>query len=367
LELRADKNYIFSDILKLQSSILYKSNEEYSEDENYSHDFVKLIFDLANDYACKLFKCKFVNVFPLSVLEAKSIVYEALLKDEDIVMSMETDGKDLESLVKKYQVVNYGVNPETEIIDYDNVRRVALDCKPQLIIVNSSSYSRIIDFKKFREIADEVGAYLLADISYLAGLITTGAYPSPINYADVVITSTSMTLRGPKGGLILTNKENIISLLKENYHKKAGVPLITNVMTKAECFTECLDKEFTDYIIRVLKNAKVLTECLQNEDIKVISGGTDNHLLLIDLKSYQLTNIEAEALLAKINIKSDICTDRAFLKLSSMAMTSRGLNEHDFQEIGKIIAKCLKNKNNEIIQNELVSRVLEIAKNYPIY
>ena len=387
IELIASENYVSKDILKLQGSILTnKYAEGYPGKKYYGGcEFIDIIEQTAIDYACKLFKCKYANVQPHSGSSANMAVYRALLKAGDTVMGMDlsngghlTHGHPMNFSGIDYNIVSYTVDPKTEMIDYENVRELALKYKPKMIIAGASAYSRIIDFKRFRDIADEVGAYLMVDMAHIAGLVATGNHPSPIPYADVVTTTTHKTLRGPRGGLILTNDEEIAKAINKTiFPGIQGGPLMHVIAAKGQCFTEALEPEFTDYIVNVVKNAKSLAESLQEEGIKVISGGTDNHLMLIDVKSkYGITGKEAETLLDKINItvnKNTIPneTESPFktsgLRLGSAAMTTRGLNASDFRKIGKIIASALENRDNEEKLNELREDVLKITSAHPIY
>ena len=387
IELIASENYVSKDILKLQGSILTnKYAEGYPGKKYYGGcEYIDIIEQTAIDYACKLFKCKYANVQPHSGSSANMAVYKALLNTGDTVMGMDlsngghlTHGHPMNFSGIDYNIVSYTVDSKTEMIDYESVRELALKYKPKMIIAGASAYSRIIDFKRFRDIADEVGAYLMVDMAHIAGLVATGNHPSPIPYADVVTTTTHKTLRGPRGGLILTNNEEIASKInKAIFPGIQGGPLMHVIAAKAQCFTESLEPEFTDYIVNVVKNARALAESLSEEGIRVISGGTDNHLMLIDVKSkYGITGKEAESLLDKINItvnKNTIPneTESPFktsgLRLGSAAMTTRGLDTNDFRKIGKIIASSLENRDNEEKLKELKEDVLKITSAHPIY
>ncbi len=387
IELIASENYVSKDILKLQGSILTnKYAEGYPGKKYYGGcEYIDIIEQTAIDYACKLFKCKYANVQPHSGSSANMAVYKALLQIGDTVMGMDlsngghlTHGHPMNFSGMDYNVVSYTVDSKTEMIDYENVRELALKYKPKMIIAGASAYSRMIDFKRFRDIADEVGAYLMVDMAHIAGLVATGHHPSPIPYADVVTTTTHKTLRGPRGGLILTNNEEIATKInKAIFPGIQGGPLMHVIAAKGQCFTEALEPEFTDYIDNVVKNAKALAESLKEEGIKVISGGTDNHLMLIDVKSkYGITGKEAETLLDKINItvnKNTIPneTESPFktsgLRLGSAAMTTRGLDAGEFRFIGKIIASALENRNEPDKLNELKNEVLKLTAAHPIY
>lgn len=387
IELIASENYVSKDILKLQGSILTnKYAEGYPGKKYYGGcEFIDEIENMAIDYACKLFKCKFANVQPHSGSNANMAVYKALLEIGDTVLGMDlsngghlTHGHPMNFSGKEYNIVSYSVDKETEMIDYEEVRRLAIEHKPKMIIAGASAYSRIIDFKKFREIADEVGAYLMVDMAHIAGLVATGAHPSPIPYADVVTTTTHKTLRGPRGGLILCNDEEIAKKInKAIFPGIQGGPLMHVIAAKLQCFTEAMEPEFSTYIENVVKNAKALAVSLEKEGIKVISGGTDNHLLLIDVKSkFGITGKEAETILDKIHITTNKNTipnetespfKTSGLRLGSAAMTTRGLNEEEFKEIGHIIAKALGNRENEEKLEELKAEVLSLTAKHPIY
>lgn len=387
IELIASENYVSKDILKLQGSILTnKYAEGYPGKKYYGGcEFIDEIENMAIDYACKLFKCKFANVQPHSGSNANMAVYKALLEIGDTVLGMDlsngghlTHGHPMNFSGKEYNIVSYSVDKETEMIDYEEVRRLAIEHKPKMIIAGASAYSRIIDFKKFREIADEVGAYLMVDMAHIAGLVATGAHPSPIPYADVVTTTTHKTLRGPRGGLILCNDEEIAKKInKAIFPGIQGGPLMHVIAAKLQCFTEAMEPEFSTYIENVVKNAKALAVSLEKEGIKVISGGTDNHLLMIDVKSkFGITGKEAETILDKIHITTNKNTipnetespfKTSGLRLGSAAMTTRGLNEEEFTEIGHIIANALENRENEEKLEELKVEVLSLTAKHPIY
>lgn len=387
IELIASENYVSKDILKLQGSILtnkyaegYPGKKYYGGCEN-----VDVIETLAIEYAKKLFKAKYANVQPHSGANANLAVYKALLNVGDKVLGMDlsngghlTHGHPMNISGKEYDIVSYTVDKTTELIDYNEVRNIALREKPKMIIAGASAYSRIIDFAKFKEIADEVGAYLWVDMAHIAGLVAAGLHPSPVGVADIVTTTTHKTLRGPRGGLILTNDEEIAKKIdKIIFPGLQGGPLMHVVAAKAQCFAEALEPEFKEYILDVTKNAKVLAKTLQNEGIKVISGGTDNHLMLIDVKSaFNITGSEAEKILDSINITTNKNTipnetESAFkasgLRLGTAAMTTRGFKEAEFIKVGQIISSALKNRDDENILQELKKEVLELTSKYPIY
>lgn len=386
IELIASENYVSKDILELQGSILTnKYAEGYPHKRYYGGcENIDIFEDAAIEYACKLFDCKYANVQPHSGSSANMAVYRALLEPGDIVMGMNlcdgghlTHGHKLSFSGTDYNICDYKVNQRDETIDYEELRSRALDYKPKMIIAGASAYSRIIDFKKFREIADEVGAYLMVDMAHIAGLVAAGLHPSPIPYADVVTTTTHKTLRGPRGGMILTNNEEIIKKINKTvFPGIQGGPLMHVIGAKAECFYEALQPEFKEYQTQIVKNAHALCKSLMDEGFRIVSGGTDNHLMLVDVKSScGLTGKEAETILDSINItvnKNTIPYDTespmvtSGIRLGTAAMTTRGFSEDDFTLVGKIIADALKNKDNGDMLDELRYKVLELTSAHPL-
>ena len=387
IELIASENYVSNDILKLQGSILTnKYAEGYPSKRYYGGcEYIDIFEDTAREYAKKLFGASFANVQPHSGSSANMAVYRALLNHGDKVMGMNlangghlTHGHKMSFSGMDYEIVDYDVDPETEMIDYDALKEKVLKEKPKMIIAGASAYSRTIDFAKFREIADEVGAYLFVDMAHIAGLVAAGLHPSPVPYADVVTTTTHKTLRGPRGGLILTNNEEIAKKIdKVIFPGIQGGPLMHVIGAKAQCFYEALQPEFKDYQEQVLKSIKVLAETLEKEGFHIVSGGTDNHLILVDVKSgCGLTGKEAQNLLDTIHItvnKNAIPNDTesanvtSGIRLGSPAMTTRGLKEDDFKKIGSIIASALKNHDNKEVLKRLESEVLNITSKYPLW
>lgn len=387
IELIASENYVSNDILKLQGSILTNKYAEGYPNKRYygGCEYIDIFEDTAREYAKELFGAKFANVQPHSGSSANMAVYRALLNHGDKVMGMNlsngghlTHGHKMSFSGMDYEIVDYDVDPETEMIDYDALREKAKREKPKMIIAGASAYSRTIDFEKFREIADEVGAYLFVDMAHIAGLVAAGLHPSPVPYADVVTTTTHKTLRGPRGGLILTNNEEIAKKIdKTVFPGIQGGPLMHVIAAKAQCFYEALQPEFKDYQKQVLKNIIALSETLKEEDFHVVSNGTDNHLILVDVKSAcGLTGKDAQNLLDRIHItvnKNTIPGDTespaltSGIRLGSPAMTTRGLKEDDFRKIGTIIAEALKNHDNEEILKELDKEVLDITSKYPLW
>ena len=383
VELIASENYVSTDILKLQGSIFTnKYAEGYPKKRYYGGCInVDTIENIAIEYACKLFKCKYANVQPHSGSSANMAVYRALLKPGDTVLGMNlTDGGHLTHGSKvsfsgiDYNIVDYKVDRNTGLIDYDNVLEIALSNKPKMIIAGVSAYSREINFKRFREIADKVGAYLMVDMAHIAGLVATGNHPSPIPYADVVTSTTHKTLRGPRGGLILTNDEDIIKKINKTiFPGIQGGPLMHVIAAKAECFYEALQVEFKEYIDQVIKNTQVLVDVFKKNNIKIVSGGSDNHLVLLDVTSIGLTGKDAEEMLDKINItvnKNTIPGEKNSMNVASgvrigtPAMTSRGFKEKEFEMIANIMVQCLYGRKSF---DELKKEVLDITSNFPIY
>lgn len=386
IELIASENYVSKEVLELQGSILtnkyaegYPSKRYYGGCEN-----IDIFENAARDYLKKLFDCKYANVQPHSGSSANMAVYRALLKHGDKVMGMNlnhgghlTHGYSLNFSGVDYEIVSYDVDKTTEMINYETLRELALKEKPRMIIAGASAYSRVIDFQKFREICDEVGAYLFVDMAHIAGLVATGLHPSPIPYADVVTSTTHKTLRGPRGGIILTNNEEIAKKIdKVVFPGIQGGPLMHVIGAKAQSFYEALQPEFKEYQMQVLKNIKAMSEEFAKLGYKIISGGTDNHLILLDVKgSVGITGKDAEKLLDSVHItvnKNTIPneTEKAMvasgIRIGSPAMTTRGLKEDDFRQIARIVDRVFKNKDNEEELVKLTKEVLDLTKKYPL-
>ena len=387
IELIASENYVSKDVLKLQGSVLTnKYAEGYSGKRYYGGcEYIDMFETKAIEYLKELFGCKYANVQPHSGSSANMAVYRALLNHGDKVLGMDlsngghlTHGYKLNFSGVDYTIVSYGVDNQTEEIDYDMVREIALKEKPKMIIAGASAYSRIIDFKKFREICDEVGAYLMVDMAHIAGLVATGLHPSPVPYADVVTSTTHKTLRGPRGGIILTNNEDIAKKInKVVFPGIQGGPLMHVIGAKAQCFYEALQPEFKVYQKQVVKNIKAMSDEFIKLGYHVVSGGTDNHLILLDVKgSVGVTGKDAEEALDSIHItvnkntipnETESAMTASGIRIGSPAMTSRGLKEKDFIEIARIIDIALKNLNNKKIYKELKERVKNITKKYPLW
>ena len=387
IELIASENFVSKSILELQGSIFTnKYAEGYPHKRYYGGCAnVDTIEELAIEYAKKLFHAEYANVQPHSGSQANMAVYRALLEPGDKVMGMNlshgghlTHGNPVNFSGHDYEFIPYNLNSETEELDYEEIRRIALKERPQMIVAGASAYSRSIDFAKFQDIAHEVGAYLFVDMAHIAGLVAAGLHQNPTLFADVVSSTTHKTLRGPRGGLILTNNEEIIKKINQTiFPGIQGGPLMHVIAAKAQCFYEALQPEFKTYQEQVIKNAKILAKTLEEEGFKIISGGTDNHLMLVDVKNtLGLTGKEAEEILDKINItvnkntipnETESPSKASGIRLGTPAMTTRGLKEEDFATIGHIIARALKNKDNEDVLKGLQKEVLTITENYPIY
>lgn len=387
IELIASENYVSKDILKLQGSILTNKYAEGYPGKRYygGCQYIDIFENKAIEYVCQLFGCKYANVQPHSGSSANMAVYRALVNHGDKVMGMNlshgghlTHGHPINFSGLDYEIVSYNVDEKTGMIDYDEVEQLAIKEKPKMIIAGCSAYSRMIDFKRFREIADKCGAYLMVDMAHIAGLVAAGLHPSPIPYADVVTSTTHKTLRGPRGGIILTNNEEIIKKVnKVIFPGIQGGPLMHVIAAKAQCFYEALQPEFKEYQKQVIKNMKAMSDYLKSKGVKVISDGTDNHLILVDVKSsFDLSGKKAEKILDEIHITCNkntipFDTESPFItsgiRIGSPAMTTRGLKEEEFKLIGEIIYKSLSNVDDKDIQKECKKEVLELTKEFPIY
>lgn len=385
IELIASENFVSKDILELVGSCLTnKYAEGYPAKRYYGGcQYVDDVENLAIQYAKELFNAEHVNVQPHCGSATNMAVYMTVLEPEDKVLGMDlaagghlTHGHPLSFSGKLYNFYSYGVDPETEMIDYDNVLKIAKEVKPKLIVAGASAYSREINFKKFREIADEVGAYLLTDMAHIAGLVAAGLHMSPVPYCDFVTSTTHKTLRGPRGGIIICKEKYAKDLDRTVFPGIQGGPLMHVIAGKAQCFYEALQPDFKEYAKSVIDNAQALAQTLKEEGFRLVTGGTDNHLLLVDVKSsLGITGKEAEIILDSINItanKNSIPFDQekpfktSGIRLGTAAMTTKGFNTSDFTEVGKIIASALKNPSEDNL-NALKTRVIEIAIAHPNY
>ena len=382
LELIASENWVSKAVMAAMGSPLTNKYAEGYPGKRYygGCQCVDVVEDLARERAKKLFGCDYANVQPHSGAQANLAVFFAMLEPGDKVMGMNLDhgghlthGSPVNISGKYFNVVSYGVNDEG-VIDYDKVREIAVKEKPKMIIAGASAYARIIDFKKFREIADEVGAYLMVDMAHIAGLVAAGLHPSPIPYADVTTTTTHKTLRGPRGGLILCNQEaaDKFNFNKAVFPRIQGGPLEHVIAGKAVCFKEALEPEFAEYQKQIIKNAQALSKGLMDRGVKIISGGTDNHLMLIDLRGEEVTGKELEKRLDAAHItcnKNTVPNDprspfvTSGVRLGTPAVTTRGLKEDDMDVIAECIALVLQNEDNI---EKVKGMVAELTAKYPL-
>lgn len=386
LELIASENFTSAAVLAAQGSVLTNKYAEGLPGKRYygGCEFVDRAEQLAIDRAKELFGAAHANVQPHSGAQANFAVFLTLLQPGDTIMGMDlshgghlTHGSPVNVSGKWFNVQHYGVSPETESLDYDAIRELALKHRPKLIICGYSAYPRTIHFDKFREIADEVGAYLLADIAHIAGLVASGHHPNPVPYCDVVTTTTHKTLRGPRGGLILCRDAELGKKLNKSvFPGSQGGPLEHVIAGKAVAFGEALKPEFKTYSGQVIDNARAMAAQLQARGLKIVSGGTDNHLMLVDLRSANMTGKRADALVSEINITANKNTvpfdpESPFvtsgLRLGSPAMTTRGMGTEEFTEIGNIIADRLLNPEDEAVADDCRQRVANLCERFPLY
>lgn len=380
IELIASENFVSKAVMEAVGSCLTNKYAEGYPGKRYygGCQYVDEVEDIAREYAKTLFNAEHVNVQPHCGSSTNMAVYMTILEPGDRVLGMDlaagghlTHGSPLSFSGKLYRFYSYGVNPETEMIDYEEVRKIANEVKPKLIVCGASAYSREIDFRKFREIADEVGAYLLCDMAHIAGLVAAGLHMSPIPYCDFVTSTTHKTLRGPRGGVIFCKEKYAKDLDRVVFPGIQGGPLMHVIAGKAQCFYEAMQDDFKEYAQNIINNAKALASSLEEEGFRLVTGGTDNHLLLVDVKStFNMTGKEAEAILDSINITANknaipFDTEKPFktsgIRLGTAAMTTRGFNEDDFRRVGKIIGSALSNpdeSNLELLREEVVQMAL---------
>ncbi len=386
LELIASENFTSAAVMAAQGSVLTNKYAEGLPAKRYygGCEFVDRAEQLAIDRVKELFGAAWANVQPHSGAQANFAVFLALLQPGDTIMGMDlshgghlTHGSPVNVSGKWFNVVQYGVSPETEQLDFDLIRKLAIEHKPKLIICGYSAYPRTIDFAQFRAIADEVGAYLMADIAHIAGLVAAGLHPNPLPYCDVVTTTTHKTLRGPRGGLILSRDEELGKKFdKAVFPGTQGGPLEHVIAAKAVAFGEALRPDFKTYAAQVIDNAKAMGAQLQARGLKLVSGGTDNHLVLVDLRSIEMTGKEADRLLGEINItanKNTVPFDpqspfvTSGIRLGSPAMTTRGMGKAEFTEIGDIIAERLINAADASTEEACRDRVAALCDRFPLY
>lgn len=391
LELIASENFTSPAVMEAMGSVMTnKYAEGYPKKRYYGGcEFVDKAELLAIERAKKLFNCKYANVQPHSGSQANMGVYLALAEPGDTILGMSlshgghlTHGATVNFSGKIFNSVQYGVNPRTEMIDYDEVRKLALEHRPKIIIAGGSAYSRIIDFKKFREIADEAGAYLVVDMAHFAGLVAAGIYPNPLEHAHVVTSTTHKTLRGPRGGLILTNDEELIKKInKMIFPGIQGGPLMHVIAAKAVCFKEALTDEFKEYQKQVVNNAKKLAQEISERGMRIVSGGTDTHLMLVDLTQKGISGKAAEKALEKVGItvnKNTIPNETrspfvaSGIRIGTPAVTTRGMKEDEMVEIAEIISNVIDNTNEDSevpddIKNWALEKVKKLCERFPLY
>ena len=391
IELIASENIVPKAVLEAQGSVLTNKYAEGYPGKRYygGCEHVDVSENLAIERAKKLFNCKFANVQPHSGAQANGAVYLALIKPGDTILGMSlnsgghlTHGAKPAQSGKWFNAIHYEVDRKTGLIDYDSVEKLALENKPKIIIAGGSAYSRIIDFKKFRKICDKVGAYLMVDMAHFSGLVAGDCYPNPTKYADVVTSTTHKVLRGPRGGIILTNREELIKKFNSAiFPGLQGGPLMHVIAAKAVCFKEALSNDFKTYTKNVIKNAKVLSNSLIEKGFEIFSGGTDTHLMLLDLRSFNVTGKDAQTSLGRANItcnKNGIPFDTespmitSGIRLGTPACTTRGFGEDEFKLIASLINKVItglsNNKlDNSKIENEVKKEIIDLCADFPIY
>ena len=386
LELIASENIVSSAVMEAQGSVLTNKYAEGYPGKRYygGCEFVDEVETLAIERAKELFGAEYANVQPHSGAQANMAVFFSLLTPGDTVMGMNlndgghlTHGSPVNMSGKYFNIIPYGVDKETECIDYDALEKQAQECKPKLIVAGASAYARTLDFPRLAEIAHGVGAYLMVDIAHIAGLVAAGLHPSPVPYADVVTTTTHKTLRGPRGGLILCKDAEFGKQFnKAVFPGIQGGPLMHVIAAKAVALGEALKPEFKEYAQQVVKNAAVLAETLQENGFRIVSGGTDNHLMLVDLTNKSITGKIAQTVLDEVNITANRNTIpfeplspfvTSGLRLGSPALTTRGFKEEDMKEVGEIIAMVLSDVENESVKEEARQRVAALCEKYPLY
>ena len=383
IELIASENFVSPAVMAAMGTCLTNKYAEGYPGKRYygGCQYVDIVENLARDRACRLYGADHANVQPHSGAQANMAVYFAMLKPGDTVMGLSlsngghlTHGSPVNMSGAYYRFVPYGVSSDTETIDYDEVRRIALECRPKMIVSGASAYPRIIDFAKLREIADEVGALLMIDMAHIAGLVAAGEHPSPVPYADFVTTTTHKTLRGPRGGMILCREEYAKAIDKAIFPGTQGGPLEHIIAGKAVCFGEALKPEFREYQHQIILNAKAMEETFRAEGVRMVSGGTDNHLLLLDFTGTEMTGKQMETLLEEANItvnKNTVPNETrspfvtSGLRVGTPAATTRGLKEAEMKQVAKWITRILR--EGEAAVPEVRAQVEALMLNYPLY
>lgn len=385
IELIASENFVSRAILEAQGSVLTNKYAEGVPGKRYygGCEFVDVAEDLARDRACKLFGADHANVQPHAGAQANMAVFYAVLMPGDKVLGMSlahgghlTHGSPVNFSGKWFDIVSYGIDEKTETIDYNKVEEIALAEKPKLIIAGASAYPRAIDFARFREIADKVGAYLMVDMAHIAGLVAAGLHQNPVPYADFVTSTSHKTLRGPRSGFILCKAEHATAIDKAVFPGLQGGPLEHVIAAKAVAFKEAASDEFKEYAAQVIKNAAVMGEAMVEAGLRLISGGTDNHLMLVDLRNAHITGKDAEELLERVGItcnKNSIPNDpespfvTSGIRIGTPAMTTRGFKEAESRRTGELLAKALFNRDDEKVLEEIKQEVADLLKDFPLY
>ena len=384
INLIASENYASSAVMEAQGSVFTNKYAEGYPGKRYygGCEFVDVVEDLAITRAKNLFDCEYANVQPHSGAQANMAAYFSCLTPGDVVLGMQLDhgghlthGSKVNFSSKLYTFIGYGVERESETIDFTQIEDLAKKNTPKLIIAGASAYTRIIDFKKFRDICDSIGAKLMVDMAHISGLVATGAHPSPVKYADIVTTTTHKTLRGPRGGMILAKSELGKKLNSAVFPNMQGGPMEHTIAAKAVAFQEASTREFADYQSQIIKNAKKLAEILQKGGLRIVSGGTDNHMVLVDLTNSNLTGKSIEESLSRANIvvnRNAIPYDKrppretSGIRLGTAAITTRGIKEDAVSEIGSYILGIINNPQNDTQESDTKKKVLELLKSYPI-
>lgn len=385
LELIASENFVSRAVMAAQGSVMTNKYAEGYPGKRYygGCEYVDVVEELARERAKKIFGAEHVNVQPHSGSQANTAVYFAALDPGDPILGMNlnhgghlTHGSKVNLSGKYFHFFDYGVEPETEVIDYDKVAAIARQVKPRMIVAGASAYPRILDFKRFREIADEVGAYLFVDMAHIAGLVAAGIHPSPIPYADFVTTTTHKTLRGPRGGMILCQEEWAPKIDKAIFPGIQGGPLMHVIAAKAVCFKEALQPDFKLYQEQIVANAQTLAQKLVENGLRLVSGGTDNHLALVDVRTKNLTGKEAEEVLESVNItvnKNAIPFDpekptvTSGIRIGTPALTSRGMKEQDMVQVAQAISLALNAPQDKVELDKARELVKQLCDQYPLY
>lgn len=385
IELIASENFVSKDILKVTGTILTNKYAEGYPNKRYygGCKYIDEVEELAKNLLKELYQAEHVNVQPHSGSSANMAAYMSVLKPNDRILGMDlkagghlTHGYVLSFSGQLFEAKTYGLNAETEELDYDEILKIAKEFKPKMIVAGASAYSKVIDFKKFREIADEVGAYLMVDMAHIAGLVAAKIHPSPIPYADIVTSTTHKTLRGPRGGIILCKQEFAKQVDRAVFPGIQGGPLMHIIAAKAQCFHEALQPEFIEYQKQVVKNCKTLANELEKSGLRIVSGGTENHLVLIDLTNFNITGKEAEEVLDEVNItcnKNAIPNDplkpmiTSGIRLGTAAMTTKGFKEEEFRKIANYIVQVLKNPKDVDLKTRIKKEIIELNSKFKMY